>query len=87
MSDIADTMKQAKATLKVMEEALHDLKTILSENRQSVKNFSGTGLAAMTKFFDEGTETLATFKRIGEQIERSPMRFFHNDPDKGVKVP
>lgn len=73
-------------TLDEIENAAKEVRHTFSENRESIKAFTGAGLTMLTKFLNTAKDTLDTFKRVSEAIERSPTRFFHNDPDKGVRL-
>lgn len=84
--DFQETLKNAKSAIKEIELAAKEIRIVFSENRESLKNFGGVGLTALTKFLTEAQQTLATFKRVAESLERSPARFLRNDPEQGVKL-
>jgi phospholipid/cholesterol/gamma-HCH transport system substrate-binding protein len=73
--------------LKEFRSATTTLSSILKNNAQNINVFGDSGLPAFTRFLKEGSMTFSTYRRIGESLERSPGRFFHNDPKQGVKVP
>ena len=73
-------------TLQDLSGVSHEIQKILGENRKGLQEFSNSGLTAFTKFLQEGRDTLTTFRRIGESIERSPTRFLHNDSSQGVRL-
>lgn len=68
-----------------IDKAMKELHTMLHENRPGFKDFSGSGLDSFTKFLNEGRDTLNSIKRVSESLERSPSRFFYNDPKQGVR--
>ncbi len=84
--EITKIIKTAHKAIEEIEGAAREIRLALQENRGGIKNFAGAGLTSLTKLIAESRDTVTTFKRIGESIERSPGRFFHNDPEKGVKL-
>lgn len=84
--DFQETLKNVKSAVKEIELAAKEIRIVFSENRESIKSFGGVGLTALTKFLTEAQQTLATFKRVAESLERSPARFLRNDPEQGVKL-
>lgn len=85
-SEIVTTIKKLHKAIDEIEGAAKEIRLTFSENRESFKAFTGAGLTTLTKFLTEAKETLAAFKRVSEALERSPVRFLHNDPDKGVHL-
>lgn len=84
--DFGEVLKGLKSAIKEVELAAREIRYVFAENRDSLKSFGGVGLTALTKFLTEGKDTLATFKRVAEALERSPARFLRNDPDQGVRL-
>jgi len=84
--EITKTVKAAGKAFEEVEGAAREIRIVLQENRGGVKNFAGSGLTSLTKLVAEARDMILAFKRIGESIERSPGRFIHNDPDKGVRL-
>ncbi len=85
-SEIIKTIRQFRKAVEEIEGAAKEIRLTFFENRESLKVFTGSGLTTLTKLFNEVKETLSAFKRVSEAIERSPTRFLHNDPDKGVRL-
>ena len=73
-------------TLLELTKTSREFREIMADNRAGLKDFSVNGLSALSKFLNEGRDALSTVRRIGEAIERSPSRFFYNDPKQGVQV-
>ena len=86
-SDIYHLLASMKEGVKEVRLLVMEMKSLFLENRNSIHNFTGTGLPALTQFLVEGKEVLSTIRRVGEALERSPSRFIYNDPKQGVKVP
>ncbi len=59
---------------------------VLKENRNGLREFTTTGLNSFTQFMIEGRESLSAIRRLSESLERSPSRFFYNDPEQGVPI-
>jgi phospholipid/cholesterol/gamma-HCH transport system substrate-binding protein len=86
MHSLHDAADNLNMTLKELGDVSHEIRDILGENRKGLKEFSNYGLTAFSRFLQEGQETLVTFRRFMESIERSPSRFLHNDPSQGVRL-
>lgn len=84
MKDMSKTMDTVWDTLSEFRTMSKELKEILKENRQMIKGFSSTGVESFNKFLSEGQETMMSLKRVTTALERSPSRFFYNDPNQGV---
>ena len=84
MKDMSKTMDTVWDTLSEFRTMSKELKEILKENRQVIKGFSSTGVESFNKFLSEGQETMMSLKRVTTALERSPSRFFYNDPNQGV---
>jgi len=66
--------------------ALQEFSALMRDNKSGLKEFTTTGLNSFTRFMTEGRESLAAIRRVSESLERSPSRFFYNDPKQGVPV-
>lgn len=86
MISLHEAANNMNKTLQELSGVSHEIRKILDENRKGLRDFSASGLTAFTKFLQEGQETLSTFRRIGESLERSPTRFFHQDSTQGVPL-
>lgn len=83
---IQNLVKKAHKTLDEIELAAKEVRATVHENRESLKAFSSIGLTSLTKFLSASKDTLDAFKRVSEAIERSPLRFLHNDSGRGVHL-
>lgn len=86
-NDLKDVLQHLRTTLEDLSLASTEINQFFKENRGGFQDFTATGLPAMSKFFNEGRETLITIRRISESIERSPSRFLQNDTKQGVQLP
>ncbi len=84
--DIVKAFEKLNNTLDEIHGAAKEIRLVFAENREGLKAFTGAGLTTLTKFLGEAQVTFAAFKRVIEAIERSPTRFLHNDPDRGVRL-
>lgn len=74
-----------ESPLIAINQAMKELQSMLQENRPGFKDFSATGLDSFTRFLNEARDALTSIKRVSESLERSPSRFFYNDPKQGVR--
>lgn len=79
---LLDDMKNSISSIDI---AMKEFRQVIVENRANFKKFSTNGFDSLTKFMNEGRDAMATIKRVGESLERSPSRFFYNDPKQGVR--
>ncbi len=82
--DMGKTMDTVWDTLAEFRTMSKELKDILKENRNNIRGFSTMGLESFNKFLLEGQEAMTSMRRVTEALERSPSRFFYNDPNQGV---
>ncbi|TDQ84477.1 phospholipid/cholesterol/gamma-HCH transport system substrate-binding protein [Dongia mobilis] len=63
------------------------MSALLAENREPLRQFSGTALYEATDLLSQLRELVASMARITQEIERDPARFFLSDRSKGVVAP
>ncbi len=63
------------------------LARMIEENREPLRQFSGTALYEATELVAELRRLVASMARISHQIENDPARFFLGDRSKGVETP
>ncbi|MCK4867572.1 MAG: MCE family protein [Alphaproteobacteria bacterium] len=76
-------VKQAVASLAV---ASDEFAKIMTENSDSISNFSQTGLYEFSQLMSEARVLVASLGRLVEDIERDPARFLFGDKQQGVEV-
>jgi phospholipid/cholesterol/gamma-HCH transport system substrate-binding protein len=64
-----------------------EMAALLAENREPLRQFSGTALYEATDLLAQMRELVASMARITQEIERDPARFFLSDRSKGVVAP
>jgi phospholipid/cholesterol/gamma-HCH transport system substrate-binding protein len=84
---------QAKTALKALEDAANSLgrsqdqlSELIGENRESITNFTSSGLYEFTQLLAEARGLVTGLSRISGQIERDPARFLFGDAQQGVGV-
>lgn len=80
---LLDSMRKSIQSIDV---TMQELRQMIAENRTNFKNFSTNGFDSLTKFLNEGRDAMTAIKRVSEALERSPSRFFYNDPKQGVRA-
>jgi phospholipid/cholesterol/gamma-HCH transport system substrate-binding protein len=80
---VLGSVKQAVASLAV---AADGFAKLLTENSDSLTNFSQTGLYEFSQLMAEARVLVASLGRLVEQIERDPARFLFGDKQQGVEV-
>jgi phospholipid/cholesterol/gamma-HCH transport system substrate-binding protein len=63
------------------------MNALLAENREPLRQFSGTALYEATDLLAQMRELIGSMARITQEIERDPARFFLSDRSKGVIAP
>ena len=80
---VLGSVKQAVASLAV---AADGFAKLLTENSDSLTNFSQTGLYEVSQLMAEARVLVSALSRLVEQIERDPARFLFGDKQQGVEV-
>ena len=62
------------------------LETIIGENREGLRDFSGSGLYEFTQVMIEARVLVESLTRISQQLERDPARFLFGDRRKGFEI-
>ena len=80
---VLGSVKQAVASLAVAADGFANL---LTENSDSLTNFSQTGLYEFSQLMAEARVLVASLSRLVDQVERDPARFLFGDKQQGVEV-
>ncbi|WP_374651352.1 MlaD family protein [Dongia sp.] len=72
---------------KSFEQTSDQMNALVAENREPLKQFSGTALYEATDLIAQLRELAASMARISQELERDPARFFLSDRNKGVPAP
>ena len=91
--DVGAVAKDTRAVLVGVKKAVDqlavasdELANLLSENSDSITNFSQTGLYEFSQLMAEARVLVAALSRLTEQVERDPARFLFGDKQQGVEV-
>jgi phospholipid/cholesterol/gamma-HCH transport system substrate-binding protein len=86
-SGISNATDEVAAMAQSIGESSKKLAAILEENREPLKQFSGTVLYEASELVAEMRRLVQSLTRISHQIEKDPARFLLGDRAKGVETP
>lgn len=69
------------------QETSDQMNALVTENREPLRQFSGTALYEATDLLAQMRDLVASMARISQELERDPARFFLSDRNKGVPAP
>jgi phospholipid/cholesterol/gamma-HCH transport system substrate-binding protein len=72
---------------KSFEATSNQMNALVAENREPLRQFSGTALYEATDLIAQMRDLVASMARISQELERDPARFFLSDRNKGVPAP
>lgn len=72
---------------KSFEKTSEQMNALVAENREPLRQFSGTALYEATDLLAQMRELVGSMARIAQELERDPARFFLSDRSKGVTAP
>lgn len=72
---------------KSFEKTSEQMSALVAENREPLRQFSGTALYEATDLLAQMRDLVASMARISQELERDPARFFLSDRSKGVPAP
>lgn len=84
--DTRAVLSGVKVAVKQLSVASEELARLLSENSDSLTNFSQTGLYEFSQLMAEARVLVSALSRLTEQVERDPARFLFGDKQQGVEV-
>lgn len=84
--DTRSALGSVKVAVGRLAVASDELATFLTENNESLTNFSQTGLYEFSQLMSEARVLVASLSRLVEQVERDPARFLFGDKQQGVEV-
>ena len=62
------------------------LEGLIAENREGIRDFSGSGLYEFTQLMTEARVLVESMTRVSQQLERDPARFLFGDRQKGFEI-
>lgn len=91
LNPAAAEAKKAVAAFEKMaqsfERTSEQMNALVAENREPLRQFSGTALYEATDLLAQMRELVGSMARIAQELERDPARFFLSDRSKGVTAP
>lgn len=85
-AEIATVSGELNATLRNVGKASDEAASLISENREAVNDFTGTGLYELTEFLVEGRQLMSDLDRLVRQVEADPARILFGNRQKGVET-
>ncbi len=85
-AEVASLVADSTQALGSVDRAAHTATDTINENRESVRDFTQTGLYELTQFLVEGRIMVESINRLLRQIERDPSRFIFGDRNTGVEA-
>jgi phospholipid/cholesterol/gamma-HCH transport system substrate-binding protein len=82
----ADAAAQVSAVARSIARTSDGLAAAIEENREPLKQFSGTALYDVSELVTELRRLVQSLTRISHQVEKDPARFFLGDRAKGVEA-
>jgi ABC-type transporter Mla subunit MlaD len=79
-----DSLRLLNSNLAKLEKIQELLFSIVEHNQGPLNNLLGHNTGHVQKFFKNGAEAMSAVKKVVEHIERSPGRFFRQDPGAGT---
>jgi phospholipid/cholesterol/gamma-HCH transport system substrate-binding protein len=84
---ITPTLDQLRKAADSIDHASHELDSLVAENRQPLKDFTGQGLSELTRLLAEARVMIASLTRLSEKLQTDPSHFFLGNQQKGVPPP
>jgi phospholipid/cholesterol/gamma-HCH transport system substrate-binding protein len=86
-ADASKAVLAFEAMAQSFEATSEQMNALIAENREPLKQFTGTALYEATDLLAQMREVVTSLARITSEIERDPARFFLSDRSKGVVAP
>lgn len=86
-AEVQTTLANLNGLVRSLDGASAQLTGLIAENREPLRDFTGTGLYEFTSLVVQMRELTTTLTRVSERIERSPADFFLGSQRGGVEVP
>jgi phospholipid/cholesterol/gamma-HCH transport system substrate-binding protein len=90
---VAGTATEARAliedlrgTAKSFTSLSGELKELVAENREGIRDFTSTGLSELSVLLIEMRDLVVALNRVTTDIERDPARFFFGNRQQGYEA-
>jgi len=81
---LTDTLNGASASLGG---TLSEIRAMVAENREPIRDFTGTGLYDLSNLLIEARELIRELSRATSDVQRNPARFFFGNREEGYEAP
>ena len=85
-SDAQALIADLRGAAKNFETMSAEMKDVVRENREGVRDFTSTGLSELTVLLTEMRDLVVALNRVTEDIERDPARFFFGNRQEGYEA-
>lgn len=85
-AEITPTAQSVTRMADALAGASEEVTAILSENRDDLRAFVGTGLVELSQTISEVRTVIGQLARIVTELERAPSRFFFGDSSEGYEL-
>lgn len=83
---VDDLLAAAAKGAKSFSSMTGEIKEMVAENREAIRDFANTGLLELAAFLSEARELVVALKNISTDVERDPARFFFGDQSEGYEA-
>ena len=84
LSDLIEVLETAGLSL---DGAAREMQSMISENREPLRDFSATGLYEFSALLTEARDLVRELSRVTTDLQRDPARFFFGDRQQGYETP
>ena len=85
-TDIDALVADLRVTAKEGTQAVEQMKVLLRENREPIKEFTATGLLELSSMIVEARELILGLSRVVTEVERDPARFIFGNQQQGYET-
>lgn len=85
--EIEALLSDLRTTSAAFTEMSQQMTSLVEENRQPLRDFTGEGLYELTSFMAEARALMDSLNRVSTQVERDPARFLFGNQQQGYETP
>ncbi len=79
-------IQDLRKTAGSMSGATGEIQAMVAENRESIRDFTGTGLYELTNLLAEARDLISEVNRLSTEVQRDPARFLFGDQQQGYET-
>lgn len=84
-ADAGKTLADVRAAAAALRSTATTLTSMIDENRQGLRDFTGEGLYELTRFLIEARTLVVSLTRLANRFESDPARFLFGDTNQGFE--